>query len=121
MLHLNTKFNLIVEKKYCIEITLNRPEVKNAFHAEMIAELIFIFREIEVQKDRIIGQRKYILLKSVGDTFCAGADLNWMKQMKNFSKEENYNDALRLEQLFASIRKCSFPVIALVQGGVSLS
>ena len=117
MIHLTTKFTLIVEKSQSLEITLNRPEVKNAFHPEMILELISIFKEIDLQKNQIAKHKKYILLKSSGDAFCAGADLNWMYSMKNYSLEDNYKDASQLEQLFASIRTCVFPVIALVQGG----
>jgi methylglutaconyl-CoA hydratase len=117
VIHLSTKYSCIEEKGESLVISLDRPEVKNAFHPEMISELIFLFKEIEQQKEKISKERKYILLKANGDTFCAGADLNWMRSMKDFSIEENLRDATQLEALFAAIRNSSFPVIGLVQGG----
>ncbi len=108
----NGKFYFIEIKESSLVITLNRPEVKNAFNASMILELLDLFKEIENQKSI-----KIVILKSNGEVFCAGADLNWMREMKKYSLEENEIDARQLEKLFSSIRFCKFPVIGLIQGG----
>lgn len=93
-------------------VTLNRPAVKNAFHAEMIAELTALFKSLNEQ-----SELKAAFLRAEGNVFCAGADLGGMKAMKNFGPKENEQDALALAGLFAAIRGCSLPVVGLVQGG----
>lgn len=94
-------------------ISLNRPEVKNAFHPEMIAEITdFFINENSENKSKII------VLKGEGSAFCAGADLNWMKDMVNYSFDQNIEDSKKLWNMFESIQQCQTPVIAIVQGAV---
>ena len=99
-------------------IALNRVEVKNAFNDLMIFELTHALKQVN-QKTRIV------LIKSEGDTFCSGGDLNWMKKTLSFTKEENYSDAKKLSYMFQLFNECPVPVIGAVQrfalgGGVGL-
>jgi methylglutaconyl-CoA hydratase len=94
-------------------VTLNRPEVRNAFNETLIAELTATFTEL--------GQRaelRAIVLAAEGKAFCAGADLNWMKAMAGYSWEENHADATRLADMLWAIYSCPVPVVARVQGDV---
>jgi len=92
-------------------VTLNRPEVRNAFNETMIAELTVVFRALEHRDDV-----RAIVLAANGKAFCAGADLNWMKKMASYSDDENRADALRLADMLTAIYRCSKPVIARVNG-----
>jgi methylglutaconyl-CoA hydratase len=99
-------------------IALNRVEVKNAFNDLMISELTHAIKQVN-QKTRIV------LIKSEGDTFCSGGDLNWMKKSLSYTKEENYLDAKKLSSLFQLINESPVPVIGAVHrfalgGGVGL-
>ena len=79
----------IVEKDQGVkEVWLNRPELHNAFNAELIEEMITLFESFK--------EERLIILSGRGPSFCAGADLNWMKAMKDYSKEENFKDSKRL-------------------------
>jgi methylglutaconyl-CoA hydratase len=92
-------------------ITLNRPEVLNAFNEIAIAEL--------VDSVRALGQRddiRAILLAAYGKCFSAGADLAWMKHMAQLSYQENLADAQRLATMLHTIYACPKPVVARVQG-----
>jgi methylglutaconyl-CoA hydratase len=92
-------------------IWLNRPEIHNAFNEVMIAELIAIFEEIrEMESVRII------ILRGRGKSFCAGADLNWMRNVAKYSYEENYKESLNLSICFHKIYTCPKPTIAMVHG-----
>ncbi len=97
----------------CQMISLNRPAVKNAFHPGMIQELTDLF--VELNKNKTI---RAILLKGEGTAFCAGADLNWMKEMVHFSFAENKKDSEKLWQMFEAIAFCEVPVIGCVHGAV---
>jgi len=92
-------------------VTLNRPEVRNAFNEVLIAELTTAFMELSQDKSL-----RAIVLAAEGKAFCAGADLNWMKAMAGYSWEENHADAGRLAQMLWTIYSCPVPVIARVQG-----
>jgi methylglutaconyl-CoA hydratase len=92
-------------------ITLNRPEVHNAFNEVMIAELTEIFKEISEDE-----QVRVVVLTGEGKSFSAGADLNWMKKMINFSYEQNLDDSLKLAELFYLMYSLPKPVIARVNG-----
>lgn len=95
-------------------ITLNRPEKNNAFNAEFIAEFLELLEKINAD-DNI----RVVLLKAQGKNFCAGADVEWMQSMKNFSYQENLQDAAQLAKLFQILNNLNKPTIALVQGNVS--
>jgi methylglutaconyl-CoA hydratase len=97
---------------FCI-ITLNRPEVKNAFNAEMIQEITELFTSMNNEENI-----KAIILKGEGTAFCAGADLNWMKSMVKYSYQENIMDSRKLWDMFEAIKKCRHPMIAQIHGAV---
>lgn len=92
-------------------VTLNRPDVRNAFNETMIAELTDAFEQCDMREDV-----RAIVLAANGAAFCAGADLNWMKKMASFSDEENRADARRLANMLAAIYRSSKPIIACVSG-----
>lgn len=92
-------------------VTLNRPDVRNAFNDTLIAELTGAFRALgESPHIRVI------VLTGAGPAFCAGADLNWMRRMAGYAPDENRADALTLAQMMHTIWSCPCPVIAQVQG-----
>jgi methylglutaconyl-CoA hydratase len=92
-------------------VTLNRPEVRNAFNDLMIAELTQVFRDLD-ENDNV----RVIVLAANGLAFCAGADLHWMKKMAGYSHEENRADAAQLAEMLRTVFICSKPVVAKVQG-----
>lgn len=92
-------------------IWLNRPDVHNAMNAEMIAEIIQAFEQVNGMDDI-----RYVILRGRGKSFCAGADLNYMKGIAEFGLEENYQDGLKLAKCFNVIYTCSKPTIAVVHG-----
>ncbi len=101
----------IKQENNVVTIELNRPEVHNAMNEELMKELTNCFKKIDTDKDI-----KCIILTGKGKSFCAGADLNWMKRMVDFSKEENIRDSNLLLDLYEEIFSCSKPVIAKVNG-----
>jgi methylglutaconyl-CoA hydratase len=92
-------------------VTLNRPEIHNAFNEVMIQELIDVFKKISRDKDA-----RVVVLTGNGKSFCAGADLNWMKKVVDFSYEENLKESLELAELFYLIYSLPKPTIARVNG-----
>ncbi|RYF66922.1 MAG: enoyl-CoA hydratase/isomerase family protein, partial [Comamonadaceae bacterium] len=108
MKHLELRFEAGVTT-----VTLNRPEVRNAFNDEVIAEMTAVFSELD---DR--SEVRCIVLAGNGPAFCAGADLNWMKRMAGYTREENVADAAALANMLRAIYRCTKPTIARVQGDV---
>ena len=109
-----TTMNLAVSRAGPVAtVTLNRPEVRNAFNEALIAELTATFSALAKEDDL-----RVIVLAAEGKAFCAGADLNWMKAMSGYSWEENHADAGRLAEMLWTIYSCPVPVIARVQGDV---
>jgi methylglutaconyl-CoA hydratase len=92
-------------------ISLNRPEVHNAFNATMIRELARAFEQ--AQKD---GSVRVVLLTGVGESFCAGADLNWMREIIHYSYEQNLKESLQVAELMHQIYMLSKPTIARING-----
>jgi methylglutaconyl-CoA hydratase len=92
-------------------VTLNRPDVRNAFNETAIAEITQAFRDLGAD-DSI----RAIILAARGPAFCAGADLNWMKKMAGYTHEENRADAAQLAEMLRVIYTCPKPVVAKVQG-----
>ncbi|MFZ6760107.1 enoyl-CoA hydratase/isomerase family protein [Undibacterium sp. Ji50W] len=104
--------NLILRNDaFVVTVTLNRPDVRNAFNETTIAEITEVFRDLD--KDDSI---RAIVLAANGPAFCAGADLNWMKKMADYTHEENLADAGQLAEMLHTIYICSKPVVAKVQG-----
>ena len=100
-----------LDSRGVVTLTLNRPERNNAFDDNLIEELSDNLDKIE-RDDSI----RILLLRASGKHFCAGADLNWMQRMADFSAEENQADALQLANLLDRLNRLSKPVVAVVQG-----
>lgn len=94
-------------------ITLSRPDVRNAFNDEVIAELKNAF--LAVAQDPAV---RCVVLAAEGPAFCAGADLNWMRRMADYTRNENLADAGELAAMLCAIYECPKPTIARVQGDV---
>lgn len=92
-------------------VELNKPKLKNAFNPEMIAEITDTFKKLSADKTV-----RAVVLKGAGTAFCAGADLNWMKSMVNFSFDQNIKDSEKLWEMFEAITLCEAPVIGLIHG-----
>ena len=92
-------------------VTLNRPDLRNAFNEQAIAELALAFDELG--RNELV---RAIVLAANGPAFCAVADLNWMKKMAAYSHEENLADASRLADMLRTIYLCPKPTVAKVQG-----
>ncbi|BEV70629.1 MULTISPECIES: enoyl-CoA hydratase/isomerase family protein [unclassified Paludibacterium] len=92
-------------------IWLSRPEVHNAFNPALILELTDTLANLQNQPEV-----RVIVLASQGKSFCAGADLNWMKSAGELGDAENLADAQRLARLFRTLYRSNKPVIARIQG-----
>ena len=93
------------------KVNLARPEVHNAFNEIMIAELSEVFSRISQD-----SSARVVVLTGNGESFCAGADLNWMKKMINYSYQQNLEDSLKLAELFYLMYSLPKPIIARVNG-----
>jgi methylglutaconyl-CoA hydratase len=91
-----------------LRITLARPERRNAFDAALIVELTEAFADV--------GDARAVVLAGEGQSFCAGADVEWQRSAIDLSLEENVEDALRLYRMCETIDRCDAPVVARVQG-----
>jgi methylglutaconyl-CoA hydratase len=92
-----------------LRVTLDRPEVRNAFNDELIADLTRAF-------DNVAQGTRVVVLSGEGKSFCAGGDLEWMRKAAAYTEEQNYQDALKLAGLFRAIAHCPAAVIAKVHG-----
>src|SRR4051794_32651795 len=88
-------------------VSLNRPEVHNAFNEVLIAELTEAVRELSAD-DAI----RVLILTGNGPSFCAGADLNWMKKMAGYSSAENVADAAALAEMLRTLNDAPKPTVA---------
>jgi methylglutaconyl-CoA hydratase len=91
-----------------LRITLARPETRNAFDDELIAELSKAFVDV--------GKARAVVLAGEGPSFCAGADVEWMRRSVGLSEEENIADATALRRMLDGVDRCPAPVIAVVHG-----
>ena len=103
----------IVVSQGLATVTLNRPDVRNAFNEDVIAELTQAFTRLGQQADV-----RCIVLAANGPAFCAGADLNWMRRIAGYSHAENLADAAQLAEMLRVIHTCPKPTVARVQGDV---
>ena len=94
-------------------ITLTQPEIRNAFSDEVIAEITAAFTEVGGRADV-----RAVVLAAEGPAFCAGANLNWMRRMADYTRQENLADAAKLAEMLRVIYECPKPTVARVQGDV---
>jgi methylglutaconyl-CoA hydratase len=91
-----------------LRVTLTRPETRNAFDAALISELSEAFVDVTAARA--------VVLAGEGPSFCAGADVEWMRAAADLDYEENVADATALRRLLDTIDSCPAPVVAVVQG-----
>jgi methylglutaconyl-CoA hydratase len=104
--------HLQIEQRGAVRwVWLNRPDVRNAFNAALIAEISQAFADVEASPET-----RVVVVAARGPTFCAGADLNYMRAMAGFSHPDNHADALKVARMFQAVHACSRPVLARVQG-----
>ncbi|MGO4715447.1 enoyl-CoA hydratase/isomerase family protein [Bradyrhizobium sp. 2TAF24] len=109
-----TSSNVRIEKSGAVaRVVLNRPERNNAFDEELIAGLWRAFDELAVATDVSV-----VVVQGEGRSFCAGADINWMKKASTFTREENVRDAQPLARMLAALDRMPQTTIARVQGPV---
>jgi len=101
----------LLREKNIATIILNRPDVHNAMNEKLMKELTACFKELNKDNDTRI-----IILTGNGKSFCAGADLNCMKSMVKYSKEENIQDSKLLSNLYETVYNCPKPVIGRING-----
>ena len=100
---------LSTESRGIARITISRPDRKNAFDAAVIAELT-------AAVGRVDRSARAVVLQSEGDTFCAGADVEWMRGMAGYSLDENIADSKALAAMFRALYDLEMPLLARVQG-----
>jgi methylglutaconyl-CoA hydratase len=107
--------HLISQRDGAVErLTLNRPDVRNAFNEDVIAELTaWAGRTGEAAARHDI---RAVVIAGAGKTFCAGADVTWMAKTVHYSEEENLRDAMAMSRMFAAINELPVAVIGRVQG-----
>jgi len=104
--------HLLIQTNHGVGIIwLNRPELRNAFNDDMIAELTAALKALEA--DAAI---RAVVLAGAGPAFCAGADLNWMKRMSGFSFAQNHADAMGMATMLHTLYTLKKPTIARVHG-----
>lgn len=100
-----------VDDRGIATVTLNRAAVHNAFNDAMIADLSAAFTRVGQAADV-----RAVVLRAVGESFSAGADLEWMRRMAGFGVEENRRDAMALAELMRTLNTLPKPTVAAVQG-----
>jgi methylglutaconyl-CoA hydratase len=98
-------------RPHVAEVYLNRPDVRNAFNDEVITELTQTFTTLGAD-----AQLRAIVLGGHGKSFCAGADLTWMRAMADYSWEQNHADAQALADMLWAIYHCPVPVVGRIHG-----
>lgn len=106
-------FFSISKRNNVLYVTLTRPEAHNALNAEMITGLTKTFSEIKKDKSILAA-----VLTGDGPSFCAGGDLNWMRESLKFKLAQNIKDTQKLSNMYEAIFSCPVPVLAFVQGNV---
>jgi methylglutaconyl-CoA hydratase len=98
----------VVRDGQVLRVTLARPERRNAFDAGLITELTDAFSDI--------GDARVVVLEGEGQSFCAGADVDWQRAAIELSYDENVEDAMRLYAMLEAVDSCPAPVVCCVQG-----
>ena len=94
-------------------VVLNRPEIHNAFNRQLIEELREAFERIAGMPT---SEVRVVVLSGAGKSFCAGADVNWMRASLDCTHEENVEDAVAMARMFDAINRCPAPVVARIHG-----
>jgi methylglutaconyl-CoA hydratase len=95
-------------------LTLNRPDVRNAFNEQVIAELIAwaaAARDSAARRDL-----RVVVLAGAGKAFCAGADVTWMSKTVHYTEEDNLRDAMAMSRMFAAVNELPVPVVGRIHG-----
>jgi methylglutaconyl-CoA hydratase len=92
-------------------VTMNRPDIRNAFNEVMISELRQAFAAINADESV-----RVVVLTGEGKSFCAGADLHWMRKVVSYTYEQNYEDSLSLANLMREVYDCPRPVVGRING-----
>jgi methylglutaconyl-CoA hydratase len=119
--------SLLVEQQGpVVRVTLNRPEVRNAFNEGLIAELTAWARSVrpfdsaqggaDGPFDSAQGRARVAVLAGAGKAFCAGADLTWMSKMVAYTRDENVRDARAMADMFAALDRLPIPLVGRVHG-----
>ena len=105
-----TTISLAVEDRVA-RVILDRPDIRNAFNDVMLAELLDTFQSLGRREDV-----RVVVMTGSGNAFCAGADMNWMRKVKDYTHEENLRDSLVLADCLYAIYSCAKPTVARVNG-----
>ena len=100
-----------VDPRGVATMTMNRPEVHNAFNVEMVSALTEALVDLKGRPDV-----RVLVLTGAGKSFSAGADVNWMRSMAGFTEDENTEDALHLADLMSLLNGMPMPTVARVNG-----
>ena len=103
--------SLLISPGPVTTVTLNRPDVRNAFNEELIRELTDWAEHVPAD-----GSVRVAVLQGAGSVFCAGADLNWMSKMVGYSREENLDDARRAAGMLRALDSVRVPLIGRIHG-----
>lgn len=102
---------VVTELEQVAYVKLHRPEIRNAFNPQMIAEITQLFKSFNSRSDL-----RAVVLQGEGRVFSAGGDLNWMKEMINYSEADNLKDSENLFNMFAAMSECELPIVGAVHG-----
>ena len=108
---MNYETLVYTKKDDIVTVVLNRPDVHNAMNDILINELTQCFRKLTTDDSVAV-----VILTGNGKSFCAGADLSWMKRMVNYTKEENKDDSHLLLEMYETVNSCPKPVIGRING-----
>jgi methylglutaconyl-CoA hydratase len=97
------------DARHVVRITLDRPDQRNAFDAELVAQLTAAIGQID-------PAARAVILQSEGEAFCAGADIDWMRGMADYTLDENLADSRSLARMFRALYDLPMPLVARVQG-----
>ena len=97
------------DARHVVRITLDRPDQRNAFDAELVAQLTAAIGQID-------PAARAVILQSEGEAFCAGADIDWMRGMADYTLDENLADSHGLARMFRALYDLPMPLVARVQG-----
>jgi methylglutaconyl-CoA hydratase len=107
--------NLLVERAGFVErLTLNRPEVRNAFNDHVIAELTEW--ALHVSREPLSSRPRVVVLAGAGKMFCAGADVTWMAKTVEYTEEENVRDAAAMSRMFHALDTLPMPLVGRIHG-----